>query len=174
MKKKEEVVFCSHCGCPLTIEVEMSRYVADSYLDGKPLSQEGIPIKIECPSCHFIGFFPWIRELSLEKKVQSMLFDTWLEEFAGNMDAAEEARRKAVELFTLLAEEGISENYVIPYIDSLRQLSRFKEASSLISEAEEYFMSCSDHQRLCLLEFEKTCILKQDDKAHQVSEAWVR
>ena len=150
----------------------MSRYVADSYLDGKPLNEEGIPRKTECPSCHFIGFFPWIRELPLEKKVQSAMFDTWLEEFAGNDGKALEKRMEASGLFEQLAEEGIKENYVIPYIDTLRQLSKYEKALVLIKEAEEYFVSISNSQQLQLLGFERKCILAQDNKAHKVSEAW--
>jgi|GEM_PF-2078657 len=53
MKKIEKDIKCRCCGKTYQAQVIASRFIPDTYLDGKPLSDRDIPELYICPECHY-------------------------------------------------------------------------------------------------------------------------
>lgn len=62
MKKKSELITCPCCGHMFEVDIVLSMFQQDVYLDGKPEKESQMTNIYECPSCHYLA-------IDMEKKV---------------------------------------------------------------------------------------------------------
>ena len=94
----------------------------------------------------------------------------WYLEFHGKKAEADRARTKAVDLQSILLEEGKNVDIMLQKTDSLRQLGRFDEALEMIDEIKQ-LVNIKDHPFVMkLLIVEKKLILSEDIEPHFQSE----
>lgn len=107
-----------------------------------------------------------------KEKADLYLNACWKQEFKGNKNTADIMREKAAACMEKMFQEAVRFELVLLYLDCLRQLKRYEEATVLINEIEEHVIQNLEpdeipYQVFCL---EKKLIADRDHKPHMMSE----
>lgn len=108
-----------------------------------------------------------------KKKAFFNLWSAWYCEWSGKNELAKQFRAKAVEHMEDAMDSAVDMNFMLVYMDSLRQLGEFEKVEEVIQDLETDVKENLSPERAeyKVFMFEKELVKAKDGRAHMVSEA---